>query len=62
MESLEIMTMRFMALERAKGELNAMLNTFWIDDPNNPGRPSLKYKRSKECIDVFFNDITKILD
>jgi hypothetical protein len=31
MESNEVLTMRAMAWQRAKGELNAMLATYWPD-------------------------------
>ena len=34
-DSKEIRTMRSMAWERAKGELNSILQTFWSDNSNN---------------------------
>lgn len=35
MESHEVLTLRAMAWERAKGELNAMLATFWPSPGND---------------------------
>lgn len=44
-ESREIRNMRHMAWERAKGELRAMLHTFWSDGP--------QYNELKEAINDF---------
>ena len=42
-------TMRYMAWERAKGELNSMLETYWGNDD--------KYSAMKKAIDEFVDDV-----
>jgi hypothetical protein len=48
-DTREIRTMRNMAWERAKGELNSVLVTYWDDDE--------KYQPMKEAIEEFVNKI-----
>ena len=45
-------TMRYMAWERAKGELNSMLETYWL-----PGAELDKYNILKKAIDDFVKDV-----
>jgi hypothetical protein len=48
-EKRMLRTMRYMAWERAKGELRSMLETYWHDDD--------KYDIMKEAIDEFIDDV-----
>jgi hypothetical protein len=47
-ESQEILTMRWMAWQRAKGELKAYLQTYWEHDDNS--------KEVQDRIDCFIID------
>jgi len=49
MDEKILKTMRYMAWERAKGELNSMLETYWHDDD--------KYNEMKEAINDFVDDV-----
>lgn len=53
-ESREIRTMRHMAWERAKGELQAMLTTFWGD--GNPG-PCEEFVNLDKAIKEFITHV-----
>jgi hypothetical protein len=48
-ESREILTMRAMAWERAKGELKAYLQTYWVYDDTD-------FRELKDRIDCFILD------
>ena len=61
MESREILTMRQMALERAKGEMKCVMQTFWEADPEFPDRPSPEYVKARNCINKFLEEIYEIL-
>ncbi|HDY67496.1 hypothetical protein LCGC14_3057290 [marine sediment metagenome] len=60
MESKEMVTMRLMALSRAKGELKSILHTYWTSAPTNPKEPS-EYIKARDCINKFLEDINEIL-
>ena len=48
-DSRVLNTLRYMAFDRAKGELNSMLQTFWSEDEG--------YKKMKAIIDKFINEL-----
>jgi len=47
-ESKEILTLRLMAWQRAKGELGAMMQTYWEDS---------SYDETKKIVDKFLEDL-----
>ena len=53
-ESKELITMRLMAWDRAKGELNALLHTYW--DSSKPGEPFSAYDEANDRIRAFIKD------
>lgn len=51
-ESKEILTMRAQAWARAKGELEAVLNSYWSED--DAGRK--EFKKVDKLFETFIND------
>ena len=59
MKSEEVRTaLRYMAWERAKGELRSMLQTYWPGDGGQypPSGVSLEYLAAQEAIEAFIKD------
>ena len=50
-----LISMRLMAWERAKGELNSLLHTYWEDESGNKSN----FKPRKELIENFIKDFEK---
>lgn len=58
MESQEVLTLRAMSWERAKGELHAMLATYW---PAPPGEADSARQEMVERVRNFFAEIEENL-
>lgn len=54
--SREINTLRAMSWERAKGELNAYLQTFWVEYTHDNRKIDNGYELAKEKISNFINN------
>jgi len=50
-DSKEIRTMKFMAWERAKGELRSMTHCFWTNDPES------NYEKLNKMIEKFIEKV-----
>lgn len=58
MASYELLSMRYMAIERAKGELNATINTYWNwDDDDQEEEEQKKINKAIKILDDILENL-----